>query len=275
MFRKLIARLRHKYGPLPLWAWTAIAGAGVFLWNRYRSGPSEEEAAAPAFAPAYAFGEGEADYGDTGPGPVGAVGPAEDGGELYSDNKLREASMELIDQIRGISDELAQGGPPAAGGEEVVEPDRPDSIATPGKPPQPERGVRWYGREFTSKRGFAAELARRGYRGARNAAEAWREWARLHPDQARKIAGPAPKAPKRQPAKAPKRPSAHTPGREPAKGGRGGAGARARAPQRPPQQAQRPRTTPAKRQSPTPAGAPKPRPSKRRRGVIARLRRRR
>lgn len=273
MLKKLLARLKHKYGPLPLWAWTAIAGAGVYLWNRTRRSPSEEEAAAPAFSPAYAFGEGEADYGDTGggPAPVGEVGPVEGGGELYPDNKLREASMDLIDQIRGISDELGERGPATGGSEDVVEPDSTEDVG--GDREQPEAGVRWGGQTFTTKAALGRWLAEH-YAGRGQAARAYKDWARNHPDAAAKLSGPAPKPPKKQPPKAPKRPSARTQGREPAKGGRGAAGARARAPQPPAARAERPRPAPARRQAPQPAPKPKPKPTPKR-SIVARVRARR
>lgn len=255
MLRKIGESLRRKYGPLPLWAWTALAGGAVFLWNRLRAGPSEAASAEPAYAPAYAFGEaGEPDYGDTGaPAPVGGVAPAEGepSTDLYPDNKLRLASMQLIDQIRGISDELGATSyaPELAGYEDVVAPDVPESIATPAKAATPAKGVKWGGQTFTTKAGLASWLQRHG---GGSPAAAFAAWARRHPGGAKKLAGPAPKAPAKQPPRPAVKPSSRTAARAPAKGGNGAGGARARAPQPPTSQPARPRPAPA-RQAPAPA----------------------
>lgn len=235
MLKRIMESLRRKYGPLPLWAWAAIAGGALALWYGFRRGPAlEQEAPAPAFA----FGP-EQDFGDTGePAAIGGVAPVEpETGDLYPDNRLRQTADDLIDQIRGISDELAlaSSGPSEPGGEEAVPPDQPGEARV-------KRGVDWYGQTFATKAGLAAELARRGYRGARSPAEAWRVWAKLHPAAVRKLAGPKPKPAPKQVPKARRRPSPRQTGREPAKAGRGAGGARARSPLRPKPKPARPRT---------------------------------
>ncbi len=130
--------------------------------------------------------------------------------------------MELIDQIRGISDELGSrdtGAPP--GGVDVTEPETGEPAAPPS------RGVPWYGRVFKTKAGLARELAARGYRGKRSPAAAFREWARLHPGAAPKLGGKVPKPGKpARPAHA--SPKSSRTNRAPAKKGAGAGGARPR-----------------------------------------------
>ncbi len=206
--RKLLERLKHKYGPLPLWAWALIVGGALALVWRLRAG--REQPAEAIAEPAYAFGA-EPDYGDTGAvGPVGEVGPvAGEPAEPFrgvSRTELEEAIAEALGNIPGV-------GP---GGEDVVPPDGTE----PPPATEPTQGVRWGGQIFTTKSGLAAYLRGRG--------QSWKQWAKRHPGAAAKLLGPAPKPrpkPKPQP---PTKPSGRTGGRAPAKRGRGRAGARAR-----------------------------------------------
>lgn len=282
MFRKILESLKRKYGPLPLWAWTAIAGAGVYLWNRRRGGPTEADASQPAFAPSYGFGE-EPDYGDTGGGGGGAgdgtvSAPVMPGGgdvDYFPDNKLRMEAMELIDQIRGIQDELgtATYAPAVDGGEEIIEPDVPAQIATKAKAAQPAKGVKWGGQTFKTKAGLAGLLARTT---GGSPASAFKRWAKRHPGAAKKLSGPAPKAAVKQPPKPAKQPSARTGARQPAKAGGGAAGARARNGRPGAPQPARPRNEPPPRVSPKPAPKPAakaaPKPPKPRRSPKPRRR---
>lgn len=253
---KVFASLKRKYGPLPLWAWALIAGGAIALWWRMRK-PAEAPAdaiAEPSFAAA-----GEPDYGDTGTyANAGAPGvEATEGGELYADNKLREASMEYIDSLRALTEEAqAAAGVPQSAGEEgggadATEPDTGDASSV--------RGVKWGGRTFTTKAGLAKWLAAHGA-GQGNAGRAFRTWAKRHPGAAATLAG---KAPKPKPPRRPKAPAQHSKrqaGRAAPKPGRGTAGARKRQPaQHAAAPAQtRPRAAP--RPKPKPAPHPKRKP---------------
>lgn len=264
MFKGFVKRLSHKYGPLPLWAWASIGGAAAALYWRMRKPAAVTGEDTSMAQPAYALGEGDA--GDTGAGT--AASPATDAtapsaGELYPDNKLGEAAMQLIDQIRGISDDLgaaAEGdtgtgdaSAPDTGGETTDEPDTGATAAS--------KGVGWYGKTFTTKGGLAKALAKRGYRGIHDPAKAFRAWAKDHAAAAKKLGGKVPKPGKRPaPHKVP-RASGNTRSRQPAKRGGGRAGAR-------PRTAPKAKARPPARPRPAPRRAPvkrKPPPSRRRR----------
>jgi hypothetical protein len=249
---KILASLKRKYGPLPLWAWAAIAGVGAAVWWRMRK-PADTSPDAIA-EPSFAYGS-EADYGDTGGTPAGSSGTAgteayapEAAGELYPDNKLREATMELVDQIRGATEDVAaatgEGAPPSEGGADVTEPDTGDTASV--------RGVRWGGRTFTTRAGLAKWLAQHGA-GQGNAGRAFATWAKRHPGAAATLSGKAPKPKPPAHPKAPKRTSPGQAARAAAKPGRGKAGAR---PRQAPAAAHKPAQTrprPAARSAPKPA----------------------
>ncbi len=206
MMRGLLARLKHRYGPLPLWAWAAIVGGAIAVVWRLRAG--REQPTEAIAEPAYAFGA-EPDYGDTGAGalgPVGEVGPAEEPFRGVSRTELEEAIAEAIGNIPGV-------GP---GGEETVPPDGTE----PPPSPEPTKGVRWGGQIFTTKRGLAAYLRGRG--------QSWKQWAKQHPGAAAKLLGPPPKPKPKPHPQPPTKPSGRTGARAPGKPGRGRAGARAR-----------------------------------------------
>ncbi len=236
MMRKLLERLRHKYGPLPLWAWALIVGGALAIVWRLRGREQPAEAIAE---PAYAFGA-EPDYGDTGAvGPVGEVGPvAEEPFRGVSRTELEEAIAEALGSIPGVE----------PGGEQVTQPDTGET----GPTTEPEQGVRWGGQIFTTKGGLAAYLRGRG--------QSWKQWAKRHPGAAAKLLGPAPKPKPARKPKPPTRASDRSGARKAPKPGRGRAGARARQAARRVVRAARPRVrvqppkAPPKRRRRIPAG---------------------
>lgn len=251
--KALIAAAKRKYGPLPLWAWATLVGGAIALYWRMRAPAPEPDAFA---APLLAYGQLEPDYGDSGSAGLGGVpavdpAPVEAPYDLYPDNKLREASMELIDQIRGITEELDTVTPGTEpGGETVVDPGTDRVI-------EEFAGVRWGGQIFSTKRGLAAYLRGRG--------QSWKAWAKNHPTAARSLLGPPPKPPKPRKPKKAKKPSKRDGAREPAKRGAGRAGARTRKPPRPAPTKARPRMpAPKARAKPQPQPKPKPKPKRRR-----------
>lgn len=275
MLKGLLARMRHKYGPLPLWAWTAIAGtAGALYWRLRKPPPATAEDTAGA-QPAYAFGE--SDFGDTGAGEVGGVGPVggETAAEAPLDSELAQRVGDLAGHVTELEDAFTSAGyerqedkswlppsTPGTGGEEFIEPD----TGAAGAPAGSRKGVPWYGRTFATKAGLAKELAKRGYRGARTPAQAFKLWAKLHPGAAKKLGGKAP-VPHAKPGKgkAPARPSSNTRSRQAPKHGAGTAGARPRnAPKAAAKPPARPRPAPARKPAAKPKPKPKPRPGARR-----------
>lgn len=260
---KVLASLKRKYGPLPLWAWATIAGGAIALWWRMHKpssaeSPTPDELALPDAVSAY----GQSDTGDTGAGTA-ATPDASEGGELYSDNKLREAAMQLTDQLRAISEDVASAAneppPPDEGSGDVgnepgVDTEEPDTGAATKNP-----GVRWGGKTFRTKRALGAWLSQHG--------GSFKVWAKRHPAAARTLSGPAPKVKKRKPPKSRSRPSRPSQHRAPAKPGTGHAGARPRAARpraggKPTQTRPRsaPRSQPKKHRA-----APRPAPRKRHR----------
>lgn len=252
MLKKLFERLRHKYGPLPLWAWALIIGGGIALYLRSRAG---REAPAGAIAePSYAYAGGEPEYGDTGASsaalPAGEEPAAADGGELSARvGDLWGHVTELEDAFTAAGytkNEDKSYSPPGGGfsdvgGEEVGEPDTGASSST--------KGVGWFGRTFTTKAGLGRALAAHGSYGQTNAAGAYAAWAKRHPQAAKKLGGSVPKKQgKKGKAGPPRGHSPAAPARGAPKHGAGHSGARPRSSSAPKKKAlpARPRHAPRK-----------------------------
>jgi len=211
---RILESLKRKYGPLPLWAWSLIAGGALALWFRLRGGEPAPEAIAQ---PALAFGE--PDPGDTGLGPVGEVGPVPGGAGEVPLEALGVSTAALEEQLARLEGVLERIPETEPGGVEIVE---PDTGAT-----ETAVGVRWGGQTFTTKAGLGRWLASR-YAGRGNAGLAYRQWAKRHPAAAALLTGPPPRIPPKKKPKAPTKASGRTGARKPAKPGKGQAGARAR-----------------------------------------------
>jgi hypothetical protein len=278
--RKLLEAARRKWGPLPVWAWAAIAGTIGALYWRMRGGDAADTGAAIQ-GPAFAYG-GEPDYGDTGGTPAGGGAAGVDGGTgvgmqgaaydiegNFAKGELEGFAKRLESIEWGMAnvgehlndpgywgvDTGADGSGTApesgvgAGGTETVTPDKPDDVDR-SKPKPKAGGVSWGGRTFTTKQGLGSWLSSRG--------ASYSTWAKRHPAAAKLLKGPVPK-PKPAPRKpAPRPASGRAPARQAPKTGRGQAGARPRTPPKPKPVAKRKPPRPSVRpQTKTPVGGKK------------------
>jgi hypothetical protein len=271
--RKLLEAARRKWGPLPVWAWAAIAGTIGALYWRMRGGGGAATGDTIQ-QPAIAYG-GEPDYGDTGSGGLagldgGAGAGAAATGTAYdirddvaSGLESRMATLEWgmsnmgehfndpgywgVDTEAGGSGTAPESGA-SAGGTETVTPDKPDDVDR-SKPKPKAAGVSWGGRTFTTKQGLGSWLSGRG--------ASYSTWAKRHPAAAKLLKGPVPK-PKPAPRKpAPRPASGRAPARQAPKTGKGQAGARARPAPKPAPPKRKPPRPSIRPQTKTPVAKPK------------------
>jgi hypothetical protein len=110
---KLKATLTRKFGPFPAWVWLAGLAAAMLLYRSYmgRGTAAATDTSSTGIADVGA-GVGAFDTGGVGGGgsvgsgslPLDQAAPV--GGELFPDNKLRMATMDLVDQLRNATDTI-------------------------------------------------------------------------------------------------------------------------------------------------------------------------
>jgi hypothetical protein len=249
--KNLLARMKKKAGPLPLWAWATVAGgAGWYFMRRGKSSTAADQVAAggdtlPGSADAY--GGSDTSPGSLG-GGAGAIAPVDPaGGAELGDLGLQEGIDKAKGQLTDFTDWIDQTAstrdattaPPTPGAEAVD----PTTTATAKLPPKPPAKGRARGRP----KWIPARGGERGHWALPNGS-----WT-----TAPKGAKPKPAKPKTPKPTKPKRPNRVT-----ALLGKGKAGARARPPAqpKPPPPRARPRGIAKK----TTAAKPKPKPKPRR-----------
>lgn len=116
----LLERLKHKYGPLPLWAWTSIAGGAGWFYMRSRGGGAVANAGTPdATLPEPVTVPTQDSTGDlsggagTGAGAGGGGGQLQGTPEQFADAGVTSDFQDFMSQLeqRALSDNASNGPP--------------------------------------------------------------------------------------------------------------------------------------------------------------------